>query len=88
MGVITSRFIKQKEQKLSSTKKPNLFKRKKYSKVKDLKFVNKTTLISVYPIQGHYKKKNYMNYEYDPMSEYLQQNQEYFFREALIAYLN
>ena len=37
-----------------------------------------------YPFQGHYKKKNYnyMNYEYDPMSEYLQQNQEYFLREA------
>ena len=28
-----------------------------------------------------------MNYEYDPMSEYLKQNQEYFFREALIPCL-
>ena len=52
MGVITSRFLKQKQTKMTSTKKPYLFKRKKYSKVTDFKFVNKTTLIAdqVYPI--------------------------------------
>ena len=84
MGIITSRFLKQKQAKMTSTKKPHLLKKKKYSKVKILKFVNeKHSLVDFYPFQGYSKRKNYMNYEYDPMSDYLQQNQEYFFRKAL-----
>ena len=51
MGIITSRFLKQKQAKMTSTKKPHLLKKKKYSKVKILKFVNeKPSLVDFYPL--------------------------------------
>ena len=85
MGAIASKMFRSKlenKKEVPSSKKPNLYRIKKYYKVTFKNSIIYILFISIgLTIQD--RKKNYVK---NPMREYLQQNEEKYFREGSLTF--